>query len=648
MSGLLLSSQLARAAEITIEGDAPLKSITVTLEGGTSKDVVRELSQKYGFEVQGLDNINSDASLSTTMSGNLRSIVESVLRNCNYMLFRSTDNKSGIDRVIIVNCTHGPAPSPGRTQDQPTDIPQQQLLDAGQLDQLVAPVALYADPLLAQVLVASTYPLEVVQAESFAKANKKLKGDKLKEALAKQDWDTSVKELVSIPPVLAMMNDKLDWTQSLGDAVLAQQADVMDAIQRLRAKAHSNGKLESTEQQTVMVTQEAEQRVIEIEPASPEVVYVPYYDPAVVYGEWPYPDYPPYYYAPPNYIVGGAIATGLAWGAAYLIGRAIWDDIEWDRGDINIDIDRDIDIGRNANIDGDFKKWRHNSYHRRGVAYDNDAVKKKFAKADTLPADPKLAYRGRSGEQVLKAGKGEASGADRPGFGDRPNLGGPGQRPDIGQIQQGLNESLGRQASLPGHKPDLGTTKAKSRPAVNAFDPSDGLKARDFSNRGSASLGNRGASHFAPTSRGGGYTAVRRGGGGGTTQFRGSGGGRGHVSRGGGGRGGGRRSDLRLKEDIVPLAQLENGLGLYRFRYKGRDQTIYVGVMAQEVQQIDPSAVWRDRSGYLIVNYDRIGLKFMTWRDWLGRTGASSTHDLGVQGLDGRALNGTQMRGRSP
>ena len=356
MSGLLLSSQLARAAEITIEGDAPLKSITVTLEGGTSKDVVRELSQKYGFEVQGLDNINSNASLSTTMSGNLRSIVESLLRNCNYMLFRSTDNKSGIDRVIIVNCTHGPAPSPGRTQDQPTDIRQQQLLDAGQLDQLVAPVALYADPLLAQVLVASTYPLEVVQAESFAKANKKLKGDKLKEALAKQDWDTSVKELVSIPPVLAMMNDKLDWTQSLGDAVLAQQADVMDAIQRLRAKAHSNGKLELTEQQTVMVTQEAEQRVIEIEPASPEVVYVPYYDPAVVYGEWPYPDYPPYYYAPPNYIVGGAIATGLAWGAAYLIGRAIWDDIDWDRGDINIDIDRDIDIGRNANIDGDFKK----------------------------------------------------------------------------------------------------------------------------------------------------------------------------------------------------------------------------------------------------------------------------------------------------
>jgi hypothetical protein len=177
-------------------------------------------------------------------------------------------------------------------QDQPG--PKQQLLDAGQLDQLVAPIALYADPLVAQVLMASTYPLEVVQADRFAKANKKLKGDKLKEALAKQDWDASVKELVSTPTVLAMMSDKLDWTQTLGDAVLAQQADVMDAIQRLRAKAQANGKLETTKQQTVTVRQEADQQVIEIEPASPDVVYVPYYDPAVVYGEWPYPEYPPY------------------------------------------------------------------------------------------------------------------------------------------------------------------------------------------------------------------------------------------------------------------------------------------------------------------------------------------------------------------
>jgi hypothetical protein len=501
----------------------------------------------------------------------------------------------------------------GLAQEQPeSSAPQQQLLDAAQIDQLVAPIALYPDPLLAQVLMASTYPLEVVQADRFAKTNKKLKGDKLKEALAKQDWDDSVKGLVSTPTVLATMSDKLDWTQKLGDAVLAQQADVMDAIQRLRNTAQANGKLESTKQQTVTVTQEADQQVVKIEPASPDVVYVPYYDPGVVYGEWAYPEYPPYYYPPPaGYIVGGAIATGLAWGAAYAIGREIWDDIDWNRGDINIDIDRNVDIDR--------KRWEHNSYHRRGVKYDNDAVRNKFTKAGTLPADRKLDYRGRGGEQVLKPGDGRPGGADRPGpGGDRPGLGGqgPGPKPDVGQIQQGLKERSGKQAALQDKKSDLGKAKAKSRPGGNAFDPRDGPKAKDFSKRGQASLGNRGASQFRPPSRGGSRASF------------GGGGGRGHVSRGGGGRGGGgrgggRRSDVHLKEDIVPLVQLDNGLELYRFRYKGSDRTEYVGVMAQEVQRIEPSAVWRDHDGYLVVNYDWLGLKFMTWEEWLARTGGN-------------------------
>ena len=409
----------------------------------------------------------------------------------------------------------------GSAQEQPASAqPQQQLLDAGQLDQLVAPIALYPDPLVAQVLMASTYPLEVVQADRFAKANKKLKGDKLKESVAKQDWDESIKELVSTPTVLATMSDQLDWTQKLGDAVLAQQADVMDAIQRLRAKTQANGKLETTKQQTVTVKQEADQQVIEIEPASPDVVYVPYYDPAVVYGEWSYPEYPPYYYPPPSgYIVGGAIATGLAWGAAYAVGREIWNDnIDWNGGDIDIDVDRNIDIDRNVDIDRN--KWQHDSRHRRGVSYKNDAVRNKFAKADTRPADRKLDFRGRSGEQVLKPGTGDRrpGGADRAGLGgDRPDLGGkgPGQRPDIGQIQQGLKERSGKQATLQGRKPDLGGAKPKSRPGANAFDRSDGPKAKDFSKRGQASLGNRGASQVSRPSGGGGPKAVRKGGGGG-------------------------------------------------------------------------------------------------------------------------------------
>jgi len=135
---------------------------------------------------------------------------------------------------------------------------QQQLLSEGELDALVAPIALYPDALLAQVLMASTYPLEVVQAERWAKSNKSLKGDKLKEALSKQDWDASVKAIVEAPTVLSMMNGDLDWLEKLGDAVLGQQADVMDAIQRLRSKAQANGKLTTTKQQKVTATQQGD------------------------------------------------------------------------------------------------------------------------------------------------------------------------------------------------------------------------------------------------------------------------------------------------------------------------------------------------------------------------------------------------------
>jgi hypothetical protein len=594
VSSLLLSSQPVHAAAITVEGDAPLKSITVTIEGATLKNIVGELSQKYGFEVQGLDDMTSTDTLLASLSGSLRSVLESLLRNCNYMLVSSAENKSGIERVVITNCTQTAAPSPGRTNEQSSDTLQQQILDTARLDQLVAPIALYPDTLLAQVLMASTYPFEVVQAGRFAEANKKLKGDKLKEALAKQDWDASVKELVSTPTVLAMMNDRLDWTERLGDGVLAQQADVMDAIQRLRAKAKANGKLETTDQQMVTVTQEAGQQVIEIEPASPDVIYVPYYDPTVVYGEWPYPEYPPYYYTPPTgYVVGGAIATGLAWGVAYAIGREIWDDIDWDHGDINIDLDRNVAIHR------DFKKWEHDSYHRRGVQYDN-TVKNKFAKVETLPVDRKLDYRGRSGDQVLKHGKAEvkSGGAELPSVsGDRPHLGAKGPvrwPPDSGQ-QQGLVEQ-----GL----------------AVNAFDPRDGARVKDFAKRGQTSLGSRGVPQVYQPSRAV-PTAVRRSGGAGSAHFRGGGRGGGHISR-----GGGRRSDIRLKQDIVPLTRLNNGLELYRFRYKGSDRTVYVGVMAQEVQRIEPNAVWRDREGFLMVNYDRVEVKFMTWKEWLAQTGA--------------------------
>src|SRR5271165_3887758 len=182
-------------------------------------------------------------------------------------------------------------PATAQAQGSPPQPAQsdQQLLKPEELDALLAPIALYPDALLAQILMASTYPLEVIEAERWVTANKNLKDDALKAAVEKQSWDDSVKSLIATPSVLDMMSDKLDWTQKLGDAVLAQQPDVMDAIQRLRQKAQANDKLTSNQQQTVSSEQEDGKQVIVITPAQPNTVYVPYYNPAVVYGLWPSP-----------------------------------------------------------------------------------------------------------------------------------------------------------------------------------------------------------------------------------------------------------------------------------------------------------------------------------------------------------------------
>src|SRR5512135_1311000 len=198
-----------------------------------------------------------------------------------------------------------------------------------QLEQLLAPIALYPDELLSQILMASTYPLEVVQADRWAKQNKGLKGDALTAALEKQSWDPSVKSLVNFPDVLTMMSEKLDWTEQLGDAFLSSQKDVLDTVQKLRAKAQAEGNLKSTEQQKVVV----EQETIIIQPSDPQVVYVPQYNPSVVYGAWPYPAYPPYPVYPPGYVATAAfsfaagVAVGAAWGYA-------WGNTNWHGGEI--------------------------------------------------------------------------------------------------------------------------------------------------------------------------------------------------------------------------------------------------------------------------------------------------------------------------
>jgi hypothetical protein len=211
-----------------------------------------------------------------------------------------------------------------------------------ELEQMLAPIALYPDSLLTQILMASTYPLEVVQADRWAKKNKDMKGDALAKALEAQTWDPSVKSLVNFPQVLQMMSEKVDWTQKLGDAFLAQQKDVMNTVQDLRAKAQAAGNLKTTKEQVVKV----EQQIIIIEPASPQVIYVPAYNPTVVYGVWAYPAYPPYPVYPPGYVAGAAFVTCVAVGAAW--GYA-WGHSNWHGGSVNVNYNQNININNNIN-----------------------------------------------------------------------------------------------------------------------------------------------------------------------------------------------------------------------------------------------------------------------------------------------------------
>jgi len=504
----------------------------------------------------------------------------------------------------------------------------QQLFKPEELDQLLAPIALYPDTLLAEILMASTYPLEVVQADRWTTENKNLKGDQLKAAVDKQSWDDSVKALVATPSVLSMMSSKLDWTQKLGDAVLAQQPDVMDAVQRLRAKAQANNKLTSTKEQKVTTTTQQGRDVIVIEPAVPDTVYVPYYDPAVVYGTWPYASYPPYYFPPPyGYVSGALLATGLAFGAGYALGRWTSGGNYWggglNWGNRNINVNRPVNINTgNINVGNN---WQHNPVHRQGVKYSNTNVQQKFGGNNNIRAgsSDRMDFRGRNGDQVLKPGGGAGNigagniGDNRPGAGDRT----PGNRPDAGNrpSQGGNRPGAGNRPSQGGDRPSAGNRPSGggNRPTAgapkrdSAMNVSSGRVANNQAARGKQSLGSSGG----PRGGGGGGQRVSAGGGG----PRGGGGGGARAAGGGGrggGGGGGRRSDINLKHDIVLLGVLDNGLGFYRYAYNGGDKA-YVGVMAQEVQEVMPRAVVRGRDGYLRVFYEKLGLKFETYDHWV-------------------------------
>jgi len=275
-----------------------------------------------------------------------------------------------------------------------------------ELEQIAAPIALYPDPLLGQVLMAATYPLEVVQAARFIQANPMLQGGPLNDALRAQSWDDSVKSLALFPQVLAMMNDRLDWTQKLGDAFLGQQGELMDAVQRLRARAQAQGTLASTPQQTVVVEQ-APPPIIQIVPVNPEIVYVPIYNPVVVYGPWPYPAYPPYYYYPAGWPVGRIF---VSFGPPIFVGFGLWAICHWHRHVVVIDAPRyhrftevvniearrgELAQVRAVGVEGNRFAWEHNALHRRGVGYRDAAIPQRVGgprPPDTASREP---FRGR-------------------------------------------------------------------------------------------------------------------------------------------------------------------------------------------------------------------------------------------------------------
>jgi hypothetical protein len=277
-----------------------------------------------------------------------------------------------------------------------------------ELTQMLAPIALYPDSLLADILMASTYPIEVVEAERWLKKNEKLKGDELDSALQEKTWDSSIKSICNFPDVLYAMSDKLDQTTKLGDAFLSQKDEVMDIVQELRTKAQEQGNLKTTDEQKVIV----EKDIIEIEPANPTVIYVPVYDPLYVYGPWWYPAYPPYYwYYPPGVVVsGGFISFGF--GVFLGLGISSWCWFDWHHHYINIDLHKTGRFNRFDRGRWNFNRhvWNHETYHRRGVAYRDMATSQHFGQTRSRISTVSPEARGYVSRSLKKQTRGLSGG----------------------------------------------------------------------------------------------------------------------------------------------------------------------------------------------------------------------------------------------
>ena len=269
-----------------------------------------------------------------------------------------------------------------------------------ELDQMLAPIALYPDSLLSQILMASTYPADVKSAAEWSRAHPDDKGDAAVQKVEGQEWDPSVKSLVAFPQVLAMMRDKPSDVQRLGDAFLADPGRVMDRVQFLRKKAQEAGNLKSNEQQKVATQTVETKQVIVIEPAQPQTVYVPVYQPSVVYGSWMYPSYPPYYWPPPPYYYpGAAFVGGVIWGAAVVgISNSLWGGFGWGRNEVNINVNRYNNINVNNRITNvNNNTFKHNAQRRGDVPYRDAKSREQFGKNQLAGADSRQQYRGKEG-----------------------------------------------------------------------------------------------------------------------------------------------------------------------------------------------------------------------------------------------------------
>jgi hypothetical protein len=414
------------------------------------------------------------------------------------------------------------ASPPPSTASQPAKIPPEQL------DSLVAPIALYPDPLLAQTLAASTYPLEIVQLQQWLEKNKNLKDKALADAVAKQPWDPSVQALAALPDVVKRLGDDIKWTTDLGNAFLSQESDVMDAVQRMRKKAQDKGTLKTTEQQKVETKVVETKQVIVIEQANPQVIYVPSYDPVVVYGPAYYP-YPPIYYPPWGYYAAGVAISfgfGVAMGAFWAGGWG-WG-CGW--GGNTININNNNNFNRNSNINrgnlgnrpnnslpggrgggnrvnnslpgrGGSSNWSHNPQHRGGAPYRDRATADRFG--GTTRGDS-LAKR-QSGARQQIARQGSNFGNSGAGLGGRGG-GGPSVSNRAGS--SGLSGGADRIGSR-----DLSRSGGGNRDAFGGGSRGyNGSSARSSSSRGSSSISRGGGGGF---SRGGGGGGFSRGGGGG-------------------------------------------------------------------------------------------------------------------------------------